>query len=156
MKLASTCFFIVLICFSPGMVCFAQEETVTSDNLSREDIEQALFSGAIISNCGLHGFPEYGATSLSPDTVIIRGISQKGREAVIHFMGRFKATVRADERPVACEAYLQHLDSGEWVDPNGVILKRQIHAITIQRKSHCSFGNNPKQYSIKPACFAWE
>jgi hypothetical protein len=103
----------------------AQEEIVTADKLTQGDIEEALLSGAITSNCGMRGFPDHGATSLNPDTVIIKGINQNDGEATIHFMGRFKESIRADEMPVVCEANLLRLDSGEWIDPNnGSILKK--------------------------------
>ena len=72
----------------------------------------------------MSGFPDDGATSLNPDTVIIKGIFQDGSMATIHFMGRFKAGIHADERAAICEAELEHLDSGEWVDPNGSILTK--------------------------------
>jgi len=121
----TTCFLVVLICLYSGQSCFAQEEIVTAEKLTQGDIEEALLSGAITSNCGMRGFPEHGATSLNPDTVIIKGINQNNGEATIHFMGRFKESVMADERPVVCEAFLQRLDTGEWMDPNNEsILKK--------------------------------
>ena len=64
------------------------------------------------------GFPEHGATSLNPDTVIIKGIFQNENTARIHFIGKFKKNIRQDEMAVVCEEYLIRLDNGEWVDPN--------------------------------------
>jgi hypothetical protein len=113
------------MCLYSGQYCYAQDEIVTSDKLAKSDIESALLSGAITSNCGMRGFPDYGATSLNPDTVIIKGIYQNNGAATIHFMGRFKENIRADEMAVVCEANLLRLDSGEWMDPNnGSILKK--------------------------------
>lgn len=124
MKRKATCFLMVLIFLLFWQNCFAREEIVIADKLTIDDIENALLSGAIASNCGMSGFPEHGATSLNPDSVIIKGIFQDGDAAKIHFMGRFKASIRADERAAICESDLMHLDSGEWVDPNGSILKK--------------------------------
>jgi|GEM_PF-7072511 len=125
MKIIAAFFLIISICLYAGSNCFAQDETVTSDRLTIDDIDQALLSGAITSNCSLHGFPDQDAASLNPDTVIIKGIYQRDGEATIHFMGRFEKIIRADEAPVICEAHLQRLDSGEWLDPNnGYILEK--------------------------------
>ena len=125
MKIITTCFFILSMCLYWGQYCYAQDEIVTSDKLAKDDIESALLSGAITSNCGMRGFPEHGATSLNPDTVIIKGIFQNDGAAKIHFMGRFLKSIRADEMTVVCEADLVRLDTGEWMDPNnGSILKK--------------------------------
>ena len=119
MKLKAACFFVVLMSLFSWQYCYAQGEIVTADKLTRDDVENALLSGTITSNCGMSGFPDDGATSLNPDTIIIKGIFQDGDTAKIHFMGKFKASIQADEKRVICESYLVHLDSGEWVDQNG-------------------------------------
>jgi hypothetical protein len=125
MKIITTCFLILLICVYSGQLCFAQEEIVISNKLTQDDFVEALLTGAITSNCGMRGFPDHGATSLNPDTVIIKGINQNDHEATIHFMGRFKESIRTDEMPVVCEANLVRLESGEWIDSkNGSILKK--------------------------------
>jgi len=108
---------VFMLCF-PGQYCFALEETITAEHLTQGDIEPALTSGTITSNCSMRGFPDYDATSLNPDSIVIKGIFQKDGEATIHFMGKFKKSIRADELPVVCEAHLTRLDSGEWVDFN--------------------------------------
>ena len=125
MRTIAAFFLIALMLSYSGQYCFAQEEIVTADQLTQDDVEFALLSGAITSNCGMHGFPEHGATSLNPDTLIIKGIFQNDGTAKIHFMGRFLKSIRADEMPVVCEADLIRLKTGEWVDPNnGSILKK--------------------------------
>ena len=125
MKLISACLLTVFICLTAWMSCLAQEKIVTADRLTRDDVENALLSGVITSNCGRRGFPNHGATSLNPDSLLIKGIFQKEGKATIHFMGRFKENIRADGMAVVCEAELQRLDSGEWMDPNnGSILKK--------------------------------
>ena len=124
MKVKAACFFVILMSFFSWQYCFAQDEIVTADKLTQDDVQNALLSGTIASNCGMSGFPEDGATSLNPDTVIIKGIYQDGNTANIHFFGRFKASIRTDERRVICESDLVHLESGEWVDQNGSILKK--------------------------------
>ena len=118
MRIITTVFWIVFMLCSSGQYCFAQEETVTAEQLTPGDVESALVSGVITSNCGMRGFPDDGATSLNPDTIVIKGIFQKEGEATIHFMGKFKKSIRDDEMPVVCEAHLTRLGSGEWVDFN--------------------------------------
>jgi hypothetical protein len=127
MRIITALFLIAfMLCFS-GQYCFAQEETVTAERLTPSDIEPALLSGTITSNCGMRGFPEHGATSLNPESIVIKGIFQKDGEATIHFMGKFKKSVRADELPVVCEAHLTRLSSGEWVDLNNGKFLRKRH-----------------------------
>ena len=118
MRIIAALFLIGFMMSYPVQNGFAQEEIVTAEQLTQSDIEYALLSGTITSNCGKRGFPDHGATSLNPDTIIIKGIFQKDGEATIHFMGKFKERIRADEMPVLCEAHLTRLESGEWVDFN--------------------------------------
>ena len=125
MKITTTCFLIVLSCLYSVQLCLAQEQVVTAEKLTKEDVEKALLSGEITGNCSMRDFSGSSATSLNPDTVIIKGIYQKDGTAKIHFMGRVKRTIRADEIPVVCEADLERLESGEWMDPNNSsILKK--------------------------------
>jgi hypothetical protein len=118
MRIIAAFFLIVFMLFFSGQYCFAQEETVIAEQLTKGDVESALLSGTITSNCGRRGFPDHGATSLNPDTIVIKGIFHKGNEATIHFMGKFKKSIRDDELPVVCEAHLTRLESKEWVDFN--------------------------------------
>jgi len=115
-----------MFCYS-SQSCFAQGKTVTAEHLTPSDIEPALLSGTITSNCGMRGFPDKGATSLDPDSIVIKGIFQKDGEATIHFMGKFKKSIRADELPVVCKAHLTRLPSGEWVDFNNGKFLRKKH-----------------------------
>jgi hypothetical protein len=124
MKITTTCFLIVLSCLYSAQLCFAQEKSVTAEKLTKGDVKKALHSGEIIGNCSMRGFSGSSVASLNPDTIIIKGIYQKDGEAKIHYMGRVQKSVRADEMPVVCEADLQRLDNGEWVDRNGSILKK--------------------------------
>lgn len=126
MKFIATCSLIMSIFFYAGQFCFAQEGIVTAAKLTKGDVEKALLSGEITSKCQVRGLPDAsGAASLNPETVIIKGIYQKDGTAKIHFMGRFKKSIRADAMPVVCEADLQRLDSGEWMDSSsGALLKK--------------------------------
>lgn len=106
-------------------LCFAQGQPVTVGTLTKGDINKALHAGEITGNCTMRDFAGSSAASLNPNTIIIRGISQKDGKATIYFMGRVKRDVRADEMPVRCEANLQQLPNGEWVDAaTGSVLKR--------------------------------
>lgn len=124
MKIPTTCFLIVLACLFSTHLCFAQGQAVTAAKLQRNDVKKALLTGEINGQCSMRGFSGSSAASLNPDTIIIKGIYQKDGEAKIHYMGRVQKSVRADEMPVVCEADLQRLNSGEWVDSNGSILKK--------------------------------
>ena len=125
MKMAITCFLTAAVCLYSGPFCFAQGKTVTAEKLTQGDIKEALLSGAITSSCKMRGFSGSSATSLNPDTVIIKGIYQNDGKARIFFMGKFKKSIRADEMIMGCEANLVRLESGEWMDPdNGGILKK--------------------------------
>lgn len=118
MRILAAFFLIAFLFYFSGLSCFAQGETVIAEQLTQSDIEPALLSGAITSNCSMRGFPDHGATSLNPDSIVIKGIFQKNGEATIHFMGKFKKSIRDDELPVVCEAHLTRLESKEWVDYN--------------------------------------
>ena len=109
-----------------AQLCFAQQgQTVTAYTLTKGDINKALHAGEIIGNCSMGDFAGPSVASLNPDTIIIRGISQKDGTATIHFMGRVKKSIRANEMPVRCEANLVRLQSGEWADAQtGSILKK--------------------------------
>jgi hypothetical protein len=125
MKMPTTCFLLVLSCLYSGQLCFAQEQSVTTEILTKGDVKKALLSGQITGNCRMGDFYGSGAASLNPGTIIIKGIYQKEGEAKIHYMGRVKKSVRDNEMPVICEADLVRLDTGEWMDPDtGSILKK--------------------------------
>ena len=115
----------MLTCLYSGQLCFAQEQAVTAEKLTKDDVKKALLSGAITGNCSMKGFSGSSASSLNPGTVIIKGIYQENGSAKIHYMGRVKKSIRADEMPVVCEANLLRLDSGEWMDStSGTVLKK--------------------------------
>jgi hypothetical protein len=100
-----------------GPFCFAQEEIVTAEKLTKSDVQKALRAGEISGDCRKRGFSGASAASLNTDTIIIKGIYQKDGTAKIHFFGRLKKGAHADEIAVICEADLIRLDSGEWMDP---------------------------------------
>jgi len=118
MKIITTCFLLGLSCLYSVQLCFAEGQPVTSEKLTRADVTNALFLGEITGNCSMRDFSGSSATSLNPDTIIIKGIYQQDGTAKIHFMGRVKSSIRADEIPVVCEADLERLATGEWMDPN--------------------------------------
>ena len=118
MKIATICFLIVFCCLYSVQLCVAEGQAVTAEKLTKGDVERALLAGEITGNCSMRDFSCSSATSLNPDSVIIKGIFQKDGTAKIHFMGRVKSSIRADEIPVVCEADLERLESGEWMDPN--------------------------------------
>ena len=118
MKIITTCFLIGLSCLYSVQLCFAEGQAVTAEKLTKDDVTNALLSGEITGNCSMRDFSGSSAISLNPGTVMVKGIYQKDGTAKIHFMGRVKSSIRADEIPVVCEADLDRLESGEWLDPN--------------------------------------
>jgi len=125
MKITTTCFLIVLSCLYSFQFCFAEGQPVTAEKLTKDDVTNALILGEITGNCSMRDFSGSSATSLNPDTIIIKGVYQTDGTAKIHFMGRVKSSIRADEIPVVCEADLERLENGEWMDPNsGIILTK--------------------------------
>jgi hypothetical protein len=125
MKITTICFLLLVMCLSSAQFSFAQDQIVTAVKLTKDDVKKALLAGEITGNCRMRDFSGSSAASLNPGTIIIKGIYQKDGEAKIHFMGRVKKSVRANEMPVICEVDLVRLDSGEWMNPeNGSILKK--------------------------------